>query len=436
VLFQRKPAREKSMDSAIIRPVKKIFISSLLKRGILFLNIGMGIVYIILWGYAAYQGMFFRADFTNFYTAGAIVRDGHGQNLYDAALQTQYQQQILNGLSFQDGILMYISPPQAVFPFVILSLLPLQTAFWVWSIIEVGLLACLLKLLRDLARDWPEEERLLMLSCVCAFPLLFITFMQGAFSLFVLVCMLQFYLTLKNRHEVKAGIWLAIGFLKPQNMILLLVLLVAARRWKTLASSAISGLILFAVTSLTLGWHIWLDFINQLAVYGNYFDRFGVAPEKMYNLKGTLTLILGSGQAGIINLVSWIALACAAGLVFILWLGPWQPEDANLELRLAVTFTLGLLFSTYLYAHDALLLVLPAELFVIYLRQRGLPLLGFGAFCLAAPYLFFIGEYVLEDRLYIRIAVLMMIALLTWLGLALAHDLRRAAGNVAIYEAK
>jgi hypothetical protein len=145
----------------------------------------------------------------------------------------------------------------------------------------------------------------------------------------------------------------------------------------------------------------------------------------MYNFKGTLTLILGSGQAGVINLASWVALACAAGFVFFLWLGRWQPENAYFELRLALTLMVGLLFSTYLYAHDALLLVLPAVLFIIYLRQRNLPLPGFGAFCLAAPYLFFIGEYILEDRLYIRISVLMMAAFITWLCVALSRERRK-----------
>jgi hypothetical protein len=410
------------MKSGKVPSERKIPISSLLKRDIYPLNIGLVIVYVIIWGYSAYKGLFIRADFTNFYTAGAIVRDGLGKNLYNQGLQTQYQQRILNGLNFQDGLLMYISPPHAVFPFAVLSLLPISTAFWVWTLVQVGLLAWLLNLLNKLARGWPKDERRLMLSSVCAFPLLFLTFIQGAFSLFILLCMLQFYLAFKNRNEIRAGVWLAIGFLKPQNMLLLVVLLVAARRWKTLAASALTGAVIFTITSLSFGWRIWLDFVNQLATYGNYYDRFGVAPEKMYNFKGTLTLILGSGQAGVINLASWVALACAAGFVFFLWLGNWRPGDAILELRLAITLTVGLLFSTYLYAHDALLLVLPAVLFVIYLRERNLPIRGFGAFCLAAPYLLLIGEYILEDHLHVRISVLLMVAFITWLGIALKRD--------------
>lgn len=423
------------MGSVTVPSSKKIDLFSIIKRDIFILNIGMCIGYILLWGYAFYQGLYIRADFTNFYTAGAIVRDGLGKNLYDQALQTEYQQHILNGLSFQDGVLMYISPPQAVFPFVAISFLPLNTAYWVWTLVQAGLLLWLLKLLGDLASTWRKEERRLMISAVCAFPLLLITFMQGAFSLFVLICVVQFYLALKHKKDAIAGVWLAFGFLKPQSLLVLLVLLVAARRWKTLAATALTGISFIALTSGLFGWHIWLDFVDRLATFSNYFDRFGVAPEKMYNFKGTLTLILGSGQAGIINLASWVALAASAGLVFFLWSGRWQPEEAIFELRLAFTMMVGLLFSTYLYPHDALLLVFPAILFIIYLRQRHLALHSFSVYCLAAPYLFLLGEYILQDRLFIRISVLMMAGFIIWLGIAIYHEYRISSKHVIIHEA-
>ena len=139
-------------------------LTTILKRDIHLLNIGLGIGYLLLWGAAAYQGLFIRADFTNFYTAGAIVRDGLGKSLYDPALQAQYQQHILKGLSFQDGLLMYISPPHAVFPFALLSLLPLNLAYLVWMLVQVVLLAWLLKLLSNLVISWPKDERGLLLG--------------------------------------------------------------------------------------------------------------------------------------------------------------------------------------------------------------------------------------------------------------------------------
>jgi hypothetical protein len=405
-----------NMGSETALSRKKIDLWTIIKRDIYILNIGLGIGYILLLGYSAYQGLFIRADFTNFYTGGAIVRDGLGKNLYDQALQTRYQQQILNGLSFQDGVLMYNYPPYVVFPFAVLSLLPIIQAYWVWTFVQICLFIWLLKLLRDLSSTWRGEERRLMLSAVFAFPFLLINFIQGALSLFMLICLVQFYLTLKNRQDIKAGIWFMLSFVKPQNVLLIIILLISARRWKTLAGSALTGLALFGITTAFFGWRIWLDFVACLIKFSSYFDQFGVAPEKMYNFKGTLTLLLGGGNSEIINLASWFALALVGVLVLFLWLGRWQPEDATSELRLAFTLLSGLIFSLHLYGHDGLLLILPALLFYIYHRERGLSLDWFSIFCLSAPYIFVISEYLIGDRFSIRIPVFMMGIFIVWSG--------------------
>ena len=39
--------------------------------------------------------MFWRADFTNYYTGWSLVRDGLGHRHYDLELQTRYQEQIV-----------------------------------------------------------------------------------------------------------------------------------------------------------------------------------------------------------------------------------------------------------------------------------------------------------------------------------------------------
>lgn len=410
------------MGSVTVPSNKKIDFLSLIKRDFFILNIGLGIGYILLWGFSAYQGLFIRADFTNFYTAGAIVRDGLGKNLYDQALQTRYQLQIMNGLSFQDGVLMYNYPPHVVFPFAVLALFPITQAFWIWTFVQVCLLIWLLKLLRDLSSTWQTEERRLMLSGVLAIPFLLINFIQGALSLFMLVCLVQFYLALKNRQDVRSGIWLALSFVKPQNVLLIVILLIGARRWKTLIGSIITGLVFFGITTGFFGWRIWLDFVTCLIKFSGYFDRFGVAPEKMYNFKGYLTLLFGSENAGIINIASWIALMIVGAIVLYLWLGRWNPENAGFELRLAFTLLAGLLFSLHLYGHDGLLLVLPALLFYIYLRERGLSRTGFSILCLLSPYIVLISEYIIGDRLGIRGPTVMMVILIVWMGKALYDE--------------
>ena len=204
---------------------------SWLVRGIVILHLSLGLSYAGLWFTLAQQGLFWRADFTAFYTGWVIVRDGQGPRLYDLELQKRDQADILEGQSFSDSLLPYDYPPHAAVPFVPLALLPRPTAFWVWSFGQVMLLVWLWRLLQRIAENWKPYERHLLLSAVIAFPPLLFTFQLGAFSLLTLVCVLQAYLTLKRGREAQAGLWLMLGTLKPQAVVMPGLLLVAARRW-------------------------------------------------------------------------------------------------------------------------------------------------------------------------------------------------------------
>ena len=86
-------------------------LSKWLVRAVLILNTGLALSYIGLWAITARQGQFWRADFSAYYTGWAIVRDGLGNQLYDLDLQTRYQQTILEGRSFSDGLLPFTYPP-------------------------------------------------------------------------------------------------------------------------------------------------------------------------------------------------------------------------------------------------------------------------------------------------------------------------------------
>src|SRR5262249_15912891 len=162
-----------------------------------------------------------------------------------------------------------------------------------------------------------------------------------AFSLLTLVCVLQAYLTLKRGREAQAGLWLMLGTLKPQAVVMPGLLLVAGRRWRALASALIAGGVTLVLTSLVLGWRIWLDFLEIMRDMATLFDVYGIVPSDMYNLKGTLALVLGNQQGALINLISLVALGGGAVVTLLLWRGPWRPDEPSFELRMGLTIILG-----------------------------------------------------------------------------------------------
>ncbi len=404
---------------------------SRLLNAVIMLHIALGLMYAALWIATMMQGNSWRADFSAYYTGWVMLLDGQGRNLYDLALQTTYQQEILEGRSFAGGLLRFNNPPHVAVLLAPLGLLPRETAFLVWTAVQVGLLGWLLRLLWQLAREWQPRERLLLVSAVVAFPPLLNTFFLGAFSLWVLVCLVQFYLLLKQGRDTAAGVWLALGTFKPQIVFLPGFLLLGARRWRALGGAIATGVGLFLLCTWLLGWQVWLDYLDVLRGTANLFAAAGVDPTIMYNFKGALTLLLGSGNASLINQVSTLALGITVLITLWLWRGPWRPAAPDFEPRFALTLMLALLFSLHLNPHDGIALVVPAALFYAYLRaHRPTWSRPYAVFALSSPLLFLFSEFAIEDRLGIRVPVVVMLVLTGWLIAALRAE-HRAAGGTA-----
>ncbi len=393
-----------------------------LQRVTIALNLGLGLSYIVSWGIAWTQGLLWRADFTGFYTGWAMVRDGLGEQLYDLALQSRYQQQLLGGRSFSEGLLPFTYPPHTAVLFAPLAWIPLSSAYWIWAVIQGMLLVWLLCLLHKLARGWQSHERLLLLTATIAFHPLFLNFLSGHFSLWLLICLLQFYWELKRGREGFAGLWFVLGTLKPQTMLLVGISLLAARRWRALVSAVLIGGSMALLSTIVLGWESWIGFLRALRFSANSFGIFGINPALMYNFKGTLALLLGNGQGVLINWISGAGLIAAIILTFGIWHGPWQPNVPSFELRMALTVLLGMFFSLHLLPQDGLMLIAPASLLYIYFRQSQLPHLTFVTFALSCPWVLLVAEYSIGGRLGIRIPTLAMIILTIWVGFALKNE--------------
>jgi hypothetical protein len=254
-----------------------------------------------------------------------------------------------------------------------------------------------------------------------------LNFMLGAFSLWMLICLLQFYSAIKEKREVRSGLWLALGLVKLQAIVLPAAMILGARRWRAAASAIILTLLFVLLSSAILGWHIWQDFMKWLLSTSAYFDAYGVVPQDMYNLKGTLALLLGNEQKTAINAISLAAFLLSILFVILLWSGRWQPEEASFELRLAITILMGILFSPHVNPQDGLLIVMPALLFYIYLRENNLPGHAYAGFVLLCPLVFLLSEFVVAGSFGIRLPALAYMMMGAWMVKYLLYEKRIVA---------
>jgi hypothetical protein len=335
----------------------------------------------------------YLTDFNNQYTAFLMVKAGDGGKLYDLDVQSQYQQQILGGLSFKDGVLPFLNPPFIALVLSPLSFLPRETAYVVWTFGELGLLIWLIYLLTRLFSDWNKQERQLLILTILAFWPLTATFWQGQFSLFLLICLVQMYLAMKNSKDVNTGIWLALMIVKPQTVLILAMMMLNKRYWRGAISAIITFTTLIIFSSLFLGFELWIKYAQLLFTMNTYFGKFGLYPEIEYTLKGLLTRILGYSRGSIINTISNIVLLLGMVFIFFLWLRDIPPDRPRFKLHFAFIITVSAFFSLHLNDYDSLILVLPAAIFYDYLRQMGFPRQGYSMLVLSSPLVFFLAVF-------------------------------------------
>ncbi len=395
--------------------------------------------YLGLWGALVSSGGTDGADYTAFYTGWTIVLDGDGANLYDPATQAEVQHEILGGRSFEAGLNPFNNPPYLVLPFVPLALLPLQASYLVWAVAQLALLAWLIwRLLTRVAADWSRNERLLLVGASLAAPPLALTLFQGAFSLLVAVALLEVYLALRGGRDGGAALWLVAASVKPQVVLTTGVAMLAARRRRLVGIAAAAMAVFVAAATLVMGPDVWSDYLRLLGEYVGSFDVMSVRPSVMWNLRGTLTLLIGpevtDAQAAVINTIALVAQLATIVLVGWLWPGRWDVGSPAFALRFSLTLVLGMLFSPHLNPHDGLLLI-PAVV-IAYGALRARPdgrWLGLAFF--AAPFVILLTNPLSVTEPggpLVRTPVLLMGAFVVVLAVALRTATRSAPGEPAL----
>jgi alpha-1,2-mannosyltransferase len=403
---------------------------------------GIGLRLVVIAGlvvFAAYLGLWIAlivndgsksADYTAFMTGWTIVLDGRGHNLYDVATQIEVQRRLLHGLSFEAGLLSFTNPPHLVLPFIPLAMLPLLPSYIVWGAIQLGLLAWLLwRLLTQVATDWRPSERVVLIVATLAMPPLVIILFQGALSLIIAVAMLETFLALRDGRDRTAAVWLVIGSLKPQVVIAIGAAVLGARRWRVIGWGLGLLAITVLVTTLVMGVGIWPAYAGFLGDYVGSFDVLSVRPAVMWNVRGTMTMLVGPDAAAT-NATTINAIAIAVwiiGLVGIaLWWSRerWDQASARFQLAFALTIIFGMLLSPHLNPQDGLLLVPAGALAygVIRTERSGPP---FGALLVAAPFLILVSNPIsanVVDGTPVRVPVVIMLIVAGWIAITLAKS--------------
>jgi hypothetical protein len=305
------------------------------------------------------------ADYAGFYSAATLLNTGPSGQLYDFALQDS----VYHCLFPEDHAhLPFLHPPfvaQAMRP---LARLPYAWSFGVWLFVSCALYLAGLGLILGALRCLPRTDKSFILLLALSFePFVMECWAGGQLSAFGFFSLALFFYLFDSGREVGAGMALGLCFYKPTLLVLVLPMLILARRWRVVAGFALSGIGLAGLSIASVGWPACYDYLGLLT---NFARAKGggeavALPLSKYVDISSFTQLLFQGPSAIATALVALSLLVPLGFLAATW---WRVDTADDSSRLgrrvlwASTLTWTLVANVYLGIYDSILVVQAALL--------------------------------------------------------------------------
>ena len=295
-------------------------------------------------------------DFSQFYCAAQMVRQGLGSNLYNLAVQVEFQSRVASVHVF------YNHPPFEALLFVPLTYFSYRAAYTLWTVASLGLLvsaALLIESRTKVSLAISQYARvsadfgLVLVICLTFAPAT-TCLLLGQDSMLMLLIYTLVFVLLKRGTEFRAGCVLACALFKFQFIVPFIVILLLRRRWSVIRGFAVIASLLALVSIGVSGFQVITAYPRFLLFDRTYLKVAGFAPEYMPNIRGFLHLLVNSRLAAP---AFGLLVATFSGLALWLAAKNWRDEQFGLSFSAGLLATL--LASYHLYNYDLTLLLLP-----------------------------------------------------------------------------
>jgi hypothetical protein len=292
-----------------------------------------------------------RSDFTAFYVGGTLLREGHHGDLYSEALQQPLHAALI--APDREGDLPFVNTPVAAALVLPATLLSLDAAYRLWSVLELGVLI-LAVVLAVRSADWPAETPRLWRIAAGAAALAGVgtwtMFVQAQWTPLLALGLVLAYRSWKTGHPFTGAAVLVVsaGIAKPHLALGLLAFLLGWRERRVILG-AVAGAVALAVASLALvGPSGVAGFVGVLASSTTRWDL-----STMVSFIGVVGSLFGNGLAAHLIGLAATLLACAAAV----WLGTMVRRDRKcLDMALVGAVVLSLVASPHAYPDDLVML--------------------------------------------------------------------------------
>jgi len=348
-----------------------------------------------------------NSDFPVYYQNAQLIRAGKGPEIWRHDLVS-----ISSGPGLNE-------PPLVMWALAPVAWLPFPAAKFVFDCTMAVLIAISALVLARTAR-LSQRGTLLLLGLMAASGPIF-EILKVSKPSPLLFCGVAFCLAcLQKGEETKAGAWIALCMVKPQEVLPFLAFMAGGMRKRFLLGLAAAGLVLVALAFLVFGVEGFTNYLNRLAYIEGH--PYFVMTDNQSILTGQL-LRLGVPPATAMRLGNTVY---GLGLLGLFIFGLMTRTSAQWWIKgTVVAFVSMACFFPYMFAYD-LVIVIPGICFLIQMlaKQRGKLLLG-GALLSVGTYLnpiYIFIHYYLPFRIDLHFCALVVCSLVSIAAVAQFDD--------------
>jgi len=309
----------------------------------------------------------YAGDFPHEYAGGWIVSKGDPSQLYDRSYfnRIQHDPAVIGHRWRPTGFLLPLYPPFYYLWCVPLTALDYRAAAHVFTAFMIAALVASVRLVASVDRRTRGFVGWWVAAGLCYPPVLDSLIGGQKGTVFLLLFAATFRLLAQQRIFL-AGAVFALASVKPQLMLVLLLVMLLNREWRFFAGLAATGVVL-GIQSLIVGWTPLLDWIDSIL---HPWHHTAMVP-RSHNWLGFARLLLGE-YSGPATWALWLALIAATG--FVLWRvlgGRFAYGSRSFRIQFAAIVLATPLVSPHLYTYDLSILVLPMILFALEMPREG-----------------------------------------------------------------
>jgi hypothetical protein len=330
--------------------------ASKLKSAVYLYLTGMVMIHaIVFWNVREFVSKGY-SDFTIYYCAGTMVRQGLGHQLYDNVTQFKVQREFAPEVAIRLDALPYNHPPFEAVLFAPFAYVSYPFAFGLWAVVNLAMLISLPFLLQPELHHlqkypWPYW----ILASLGFFPIFF-ALLQGQDAILLLFLYTLAFLCLKRNRDLFAGGWLALGLFKPHLILPFNFFLLVQGRKKILYGFLPIAAVLALVSTVIVGREGMLLYPRYVVQLEDTMARGAIMPSDMPNLRGILYVLLhGDSYVGAVALVSSVAV-----LLFAAW--RCRAGTSPLDLKFSLSAVATVLVSYHALGYDLSMIMLPVLL--------------------------------------------------------------------------